>query len=500
MLEAIITSASRKELHKTSHTVIGLFIALKYQVTEIFIKKLSAYTLLPHTGGMRFIIGLLCLSCTGLLCAFPPNTVDLPAAQKLARVSPAPAPVFTQAPVTASTKSTSPAPLPKKETFELGITHLRVDGFNILQGKRVGLLTHAAAVDERGYSSIDILRGAPGVKLVALYAPEHGLNGQALAEKKIDNASYEGLPVYSLYGDTRKPTPQMLKNIDCMVIDLQDIGSRSYTYISSMKLTMQACFERGISVVVLDRPNPLGGLKADGPVLDPHFQSYVGLYQIPYIHGLTIGELALVARDELKPLRGSLTVVKMTGWKRTMLWSDTELKWHATSPSVPTAGAAFGYACCGLGAQLGGFHHGYGTQYPFRFLSHPKITATALKARLERERLPGFAFEIMTLKKGSMGDTEEGVYVRITNWDNASPIALSLSMLKIAQELEGRAPFAEASNSTAELFCKHWGRAEPLNTLRQGHPLSASVLSAHWKSEALHWQSQEGRKYWLYSY
>jgi uncharacterized protein YbbC (DUF1343 family) len=438
---------------------------------------------------MRLILPVLLLCPVAILCAFPPDSAGVsPGAAKIeAKLAPASAPVFTK----------SPAVL-QKAAVELGITHLRINGFDVLQRKRVGLLTHMAAVDERGISSFDVFKNAPGVKLVALYAPEHGLNGQVQAEKKIDNETYEGIPVYSLYGDTRKPTPRMLEGIDCMVVDLQDIGSRSYTYISAMKLTIQACFEKQIPVIILDRPNPLGGLKVDGPVLDPRFQSYVGLYRIPYIHGLTIGELALLARDELKPLSGSLTVVKMVGWKRSMLWSDTGLDWRPTSPSVPTVGAAFGYACTGLGAQLGGFRHGYGTKYPFRFLSHPELSAAELKARLDREHLPGFSFDVLALKHGGDEESQEGVYVRITNWENASPIALSLTMLRIAEDLKGREPFANASNSAAELFCKHWGRAEPLNTLKQGKPLSASMLAAHWKAEALNWQAQIGRKYWLY--
>ena len=454
-----------------------------------------------HTGLMRFspFFAFLIVPLAALY-AFPPNNVALPTpvarpvAQQSVSAQRLPAPTSSGPKQPRQVGAAEGQPLHSTTPFELGITHLRLNGFDILQGKRVGLLTHAAAVDERGISSIDVLKSAPGVNLVALYAPEHGIDGQAPAEKKIEDEQYDGLPVYSLYGDTRKPTPKMLQGIDCMVVDLQDIGSRSYTYISALKLTMQACFEKNIPLIVLDRPNPLGGLKVDGPVLDPHFKSYVGSYEIPYVHGLTIGELAMVAQDELRPLKGNLTVVKMMGWKRSMLWGDTGLAWRPTSPAVPTVGAAFGYPCTGLGAQLGGFRHGYGTEYPFRLLSHPKLTAAALKARLGRARLPGFSFDIVKPKK----ETEEGVYVRITNWNSASPIALSLTMLQIALEIEGKKPFVEINNSTANLFCKDWGRAEPLNTLRSGRPLNAWRLAERWQSEAFRWQSLVGRKYWLY--
>lgn len=402
------------------------------------------------------------------------------------------APVTTPAPTAAATLP------PATETFQLGISHLRAQNFALLEGRKVGLLTHLAATDEKGTLTIDILKAAPNVNLVALYGPEHGLKGAAGADEDVADTRYAGLPVYSLYGPTRKPTRDMLSGIDVMVIDLQDIGVRSYTYISAMKLTIQACFEQGIPVIVLDRPNPLGGQKVDGPLLDEKFKSYVGSYRVPYVHGLTIGELALVAQYELRPLTGSLTVVKMTGWHRRMLWSDLGLKWRATSPSIPTLGAAFGYACTGLGAQLGGFKHGYGTEYPFRLLSHPKISPAALKARLEKAGIGGMSFLAIKIPTGQRGAGQEGVYVRITNWQNAGSIQLSLTMLQIAQELEGSEPFAGASANSAELFCKHWGRAEPLLTLKSGKALNAWRLSRHWEAEATRWQLW-ARQFWLYN-
>lgn len=397
-----------------------------------------------------------------------------------------------------------PAVAPIPQAFQLGISRLREQGFGPIAGKRVGLLTHMAATDENGVLTIDILKDAPNVNLVALYGPEHGLEGLAKADEKVEDGTYKGLPVYSLYGQTRKPTREMLQGIDVMMIDLQDVGVRSYTYISAMKLAMQACFEQKIPVIVLDRPNPLGGLKVDGPILDPRFRSYVGSYRIPYVHGLTIGELALVAQAELAPLKGQLSIVKMTGWRRGMLWSDItlpsggKLKWRATSPAVPTLGAAFGYACTGLGAQLGGFRHGYGSEYPFRFLSHPEISAPELKKRLDQAKIPGMSFQAMRIPDGLRRAGDEGVYVRIDNWQSAGALQLSLTMLQIAQELEGKEPFAEATRNEVDLFNKHWGRAEPLKTLRSGRPLNAWKLSRHWEAEAVAWQAQI-RRYWLYN-
>ena len=421
--------------------------------------------------------------------AYPPNSAPVYFRQK--------AKAIVTAVQTTVAPATAPALPPARETFQLGITRLRTQNFALLQGKNIGLLTHTAAVDENGTLTINLLQAAPGVRLVALYSPEHGLQGLSAADEKVDNTRYAGLPVYSLYGATRKPTADMLHGIDTMVVDLQDIGVRSYTYVSALKLTMQACFEAKIPVIVLDRPNPLGGLKVDGPILKPQFKSYVGSYRVPYLHGLTIGEMAQVAQDELRPLTGSLTIVKMTGWHRNQLWSDLPLKWKATSPSGPTLGAAFGYACTGLGAQLGGFKHGYGTADPFRFLRHPKISAAALKARLDRARIPGFSFQVMKIPSGLRGAGEEGVYVRIIHWNSAAAIQLSLTMLQIAEELEGNAPFAGANANAQELFNKHWGRAEPLRTLKNGQVLNAVGLARHWEAEATRWQAG-AKRFWLY--
>ena len=186
---------------------------------------------------------------------------------------------------------------PPRVTFRLGIDVLEGLKFKYLKGRRVGLLTHPAGVNSRGESSIDVLRRSSLVNLVALYGPEHGIYGDEKANipvlDRVDRRT--GLPVYSLYGKYRKPTPEILAKIDVLVVDLQDVGVRSYTYVSCMRYAMEACFENGVEIIILDRPNPLGGLKVDGPMLDKQFMSYVGAFQVPYVHGLTIGELAFLA-------------------------------------------------------------------------------------------------------------------------------------------------------------------------------------------------------------
>ncbi|MBT4666243.1 MAG: DUF1343 domain-containing protein, partial [Opitutae bacterium] len=201
----------------------------------------------------------------------------------------------------------------------LGIDHLERTKFRVLQGKRVGLLTHPAGMNAAGQSTVEVLRRQSNVNLVALFGPEHGIYGDEKAAVPVDDKidSRTGLPVFSLYGKYRKPSSAMLRKIDALVIDLQDVGVRCYTYVSCMRYAMEACFENGVEVIVLDRPNPLGGMLVDGPPMDERWMSYVGAFQVPFVHGLTIGELALFSKKTPGVLKieagarrkGKLTVV-----------------------------------------------------------------------------------------------------------------------------------------------------------------------------------------------
>lgn len=351
----------------------------------------------------------------------------------------------------------------------LGIDHLEQARFAPLQGKRVGLLTHPAGVNRYGKSTIDVLRHAPGVNLVALFGPEHGIYGDEKANQPIEDRidSRTGLPVYSLYGKYRKPTPEMLKGLDALVIDLQDLGVRSYTYVSCMRLAMEACFEQGVEVIVLDRPNPLGGHKVDGPFLEEQWKSYVGAYRVPYVHGLTIGELALMAKSlpgwlnisEEAHRKGKLTVIPMKGWTRNMLWPDTGLNWVPTSPAIPDLSAAMGYSMTGLGAQLGGFQHGYGTAYPFRLLTYPNKSPEQIKAALDAEHIPGIELKVVDYKD-ARGKNARGVYVIVTDWQRLRPTEISFHMMRLAARWSHGNPFADARDSQANLFNKHVGSTE----------------------------------------
>ena len=348
----------------------------------------------------------------------------------------------------------------------LGIDVLESRKFAPIAWKKVGLLTHPAGVNRFGTSTIDVLRRARNVKLVALFGPEHGIYGNEKAEVPILDRidSRTGLPVYSLYGKYRKPTPQMLKNIDVLVIDLQDIGSRSYTYASCMLRAMEACFENGKPVVVLDRPNPLGGIKVDGPGLDIQFKSYVGMFQVPYVHALTIGELARLAKYTKNAMEitskeqqnGKLTVIPMSGWKRSMLWTDTGLRWVGTSPAVPTVAAAMGYPMTGLGCQLGGFQHGYGTQYPFRMLTFPNKTPKQIEAELRKADIPGLSYRPVSAKD-KKGKSVDGLYVLINDWNKVNPTEISFHLMRITCKFNGGNIFRHLPEQQALLFNKHTG-------------------------------------------
>ena len=244
-----------------------------------------------------------------------------------------------------------------------GVEVLVKRGFPGLKGKKVGLVTNPSGVDRNLRSTIDILFNAPDVELVALYGPEHGVRGDVYAGGKVsDNTDKAtGLPVYSLYGATRKPTREMLEGIDVMVYDIQDVGARSYTFISTLGLVMEACSEQGIEVMVLDRPNPLGGEKIEGSYVEDGYFSFVSQYRIPYVYGLTVGELALLINEEglnrgqlgnREPARCSLTVIPMEGWRRNMTYGDTGLPWVLPSPNIPYPSSAVNYCAAGICGEL----------------------------------------------------------------------------------------------------------------------------------------------------
>ena len=391
----------------------------------------------------------------------------------------------------------------------LGIDVLEAEGFAPLRGKRIGLLTHPAGVNRRGVSTIDVLRRAPGVKLVALFGPEHGIYGDVPASENIPDRTdpRTGLPAYSLFGNRREPTKAQLKDIDVLVIDLQDIGVRSYSFTVCMKYAIEGCFKNGVEVMVLDRPNPLGGLKVDGPLLDENLKSGVGGYRVPYVHGLTIGEIARMAAQapgvlslsEAARERGKLTVIPMRGWRRSMRWPETGLVFKPTSPLIQDFPAVVGYAMVGLGTSwpYEGFSHGVGKEYPFRGISYKGKTADALLKELEALRIPGIAFrKVSGVAKN--GQVVPGIYVDVTDWDAWRPTELSFQLMRLSCKLSGTNPFARISADDALLFNKHVGSMEWWNALRRdGARVNVEAFVKEWQARDAIYQ-QQTRKYWLY--
>ncbi len=390
----------------------------------------------------------------------------------------------------------------------LGIDTLQQQRFQPIRNKRVGLLTNPAGVNRHGRSTIDVLRQAPEVNLVALFGPEHGIYGNEKANvpvlDRIDE--HTGLPVFSLYGKYRKPTPEMLKNLDALVIDLQCVGSRSYTYISAMRLAMEACFEQNVEVVVLDRPNPMGGLKVDGPILEERWLSYVGAYPIPYVYGLTIGELARMAYaspgwlkipDSVRT-KGRLIVIPMTGWKRSMTWPDTGLRWVPTSPAIPSVSSVLGYSMVGLGSQIGPFSHGYGSPTPFRLLNYRGKSPREIREALEARNIPGVQFrEVGPTPQNPKQPT--GVFVYMSDWNLLSPTELSWHLMQLTLEWEKENPYLKATNNNRDLFNKHTGSTELYEALtKHGKHFPLQSLQQKWQREAHEFQ-QQSRRFWLYS-
>ncbi|GIV59841.1 DUF1343 domain-containing protein [Rhodocaloribacter litoris] len=280
-----------------------------------------------------------------------------------------------------------------------GAEVLARQAFRPLDGLRVGLIVnHTARVDTTHL--IDLLHAAPNVTLGALFGPEHGLRGEADAGEKIEDGrdARTGVPVYSLYGETRRPTPAMLAGLDALVFDIQDVGARFYTYISTMGLAMQAAAEAGLPFFVLDRPNPLGGLRVEGFVLEAGFTSFVGQYPIPIVHGLTVGELARMIRGE-RMLPGldslDLRVIPMDGWQRTMTWPATGRPWLPPSPNIPDFETALIYpGTCFIEGTTAS--EGRGTRQPFKQIGAPWADARALADTLNARHLPGVRFEPVT--------------------------------------------------------------------------------------------------------
>ncbi len=362
----------------------------------------------------------------------------------------------------------------------LGIDVLESQRFRLLAGRRVGLITNHTSRNRRGQMTRVVLQNAPQVNLTALYAPEHGIEGQVKAGDHIATRRdrVTGLTVHSLYGVTRKPSPAQLAPIDMMLFDLQDIGSRSYTYISTMVRAMEACGERGIPFVVLDRPNPLGGHGIFGPPLDPQWQSFVGQIPVPYVHGMTAGELAMMTNGRgWVTRRPQLHVVRMRGWNRHMIWDDTGLRWYPTSPNIPKQSSPFYYAATGILGGLMPVDIGIGTPNPFEYAAGLDVDPNEFSLTMNAYRFIGTRFDpyVSQTRVGRNGsrivsDRRSGV----------DPVAIDVAC---TFELHRRVPgglLSRVSGSGLSLFNKVYGSDRLEKALRRGG--SPQQLINSWRS------------------
>lgn len=318
---------------------------------------------------------------------------------------------------------------------------LNTEALEKLKNKNVGIITNHTGVDRNMRSTIDNLTyHAPkvGYKVVAIFAPEHGLTGSAYASEEILHQTHsDGIVIYSLHGKTRRPTPEMLKNIDVLIYDIQDIGSRSYTYSTTLFYAMEEAAKHNIEVIVLDRPNPINGMTIDGPMLDDHMRSMVGYINVPYCHGMTIGELAQYFNGEYQ-IKCRLTIVPMKGWNRAMTFQDTGLPWVPTSPQIPEASTALLYPTTGIIGELSLVNIGVGYTLPFKLIGAPWIDASILAKTLNAQKFPGVHFEPFHYRPfyGKFAREEcHGTLIVITDPQTFKPVTTQYLIIGILKSL-----------------------------------------------------------------
>jgi uncharacterized protein YbbC (DUF1343 family) len=390
------------------------------------------------------------------------------------------------------------------QVVRTGLEELMESDFALLKNKRVGLITNPTAVDHNYSTTTDLLFNASGVKLVALYGPEHGVRGDMSAGEQVGTTidPVTKLPVFSLYGKTRKPTSEMLKGIDILVYDIQDIGSRSYTYISTLGLAMEAAAENNIPFVVLDRPNPLGGIRMEGAVTRPSFMSFVSQYPVPYIHGLTVGELASFINGEgllHNGIKCDLTVIRMNGWKRSMMFEDTGLPWIPTSPHIPHSITAFYYPATGIVGELYVVNIGVGYTLPFQLFATEWIDADSLAESLNNLELEGVYFRPVHYRpyySVLQGQVIHGVQLHLINLSEAPLTLLQFYILQEAHRLwPGKDVFRLSEKSRLDMFDKVCG-TDQVRLQFEKDFLVDSILEL-WNGDIQEYR-QKAQKYLLY--
>jgi len=380
-------------------------------------------------------------------------------------------------------------------------THARVrpgddkllnEAWRDLVGRSVGVVTNQSGVLSSGEHVVDALHRVPQLTVRALFGPEHGIRGTATAGSTVGSSVDEktGLPVYSLYGATRKPTKAMLDGIDVLLFDIQDVGARPYTYVSTMAYVMEAAAQYGKDVWVLDRPNPVGGVLIDGPVLDPKFKSFTGLYPIPERHGMTIGELARMFNDHFG-IGCNLRVLTVENWTRDMLWADTNLHWIPTSPNMPYARTTLVYLATGL-VDEAGVNNGVGTDRPFEYAGGYGFDPVAMRDALAARGVPGVEFEPADWSPARgfwAGKTLHGVTLNVTD-PHTFPSVRTAVELMAAARAQGKYHIAHAATMDRD-----WGTDTVRLALNDG--ASPDAIVAAWQP-GLRAFSAARSKYLLY--
>ncbi|MCL2326404.1 MAG: DUF1343 domain-containing protein [Proteobacteria bacterium] len=367
--------------------------------------------------------------------------------------------------------------------FRLGVDVLFEDNLDILAGKRVGLITNASGVDGKRVPTARRFVDSPHIDLRRLFAPEHGLRGELAAGTKYDDAidPIYGVEVASLYG--KRQAPVGLQDIDVLVFDIQDVGSRTYTYVTTLLKSLEAAASQGIEFVVLDRPNPAGGCLIEGPILEPKHQSFVGYADFPVTHGMTFGEIARMF-DAEKQLGAKLTVIPMQHWRRHMLWEDTGLAWIPTSPNIPHARHALLYVATGMVAGLmPDVYEGANTPMPFEIIIGSQIDAEALALRLNADNLPGVSFRAYDARH--KGKALRGVQLMLDDPHAFRPLQTAIHILAAIRDV---APHVFHFKGQAH-FARHWGNEQILKLLEQG--AAPEDIMATWRTDVEQFRARQ---------
>lgn len=366
----------------------------------------------------------------------------------------------------------------------LGVDNFLKKYVHLLKNKKVGLVTNPSGVTGELKATADALYEHPEINLVALFGPEHGIRGNQYAGDKITDEvdPKTGIMLYSLYGKTKKPTKSMMNQVDIIIFDIQDTGVRSYTYISTLSNVMQACAEFNVPIIVFDRPNPLNGIQVEGNILDSAFTSNVGKHEIPYLHGMTIGELALLFNTHFK-INCDLTVIPMIGWDRNMFWNETGLIWIPTSTHLPEWHSAVYMAATGTFGELHTLSEGVGYTSPFQLVGAPWINSEILAENLNNLNLPGVYFRAIYYKPiYGRFKTEmcQGVQLHITSFDTFKPYVTGLHIMQTIMKLYPDHDLF-ANKKRIKMFNQVVGTDKIMNNLKAG--ISVFEMEKAWQPE-----------------